>query len=153
MKNHTTYIMQTCYRPHCAIRSHNHNFTFADFLELDDYYRNVAHSFKNDISEKNIDNYEILSDNLSKYNRHTCCLILKKTLDFFNEVKCMQDLELKKLGALYVFSMCRTIHITKFMHTENSTIKEAIYGAYDRILKEGYNDKRFVSEMEKLSPF
>jgi len=144
--------MQYCARPHCAIRSHNHVFTFADFLELDEHYREIARSFKDDTSEKYIENYKILSDNLSKYDRYTCYVILLGMVRFFESTNRL-DFELKKLAALYVFSMCRTIHMIKFMHTEKSTLKEAVYGAYYRMLEGGKNDERFVSEMEKLVPF
>ena len=144
--------MQYCFRPHCAIRSHNHDFTFADFLELDEHYRKIARSFKDDTSEKHIENYKILSDNLSKYDRRTCWHILLSMVKFFESTSRM-DFEFRKLAALYVFSMCRTIHAIKFMHTEKSTLKEAVYGAYYRVIKEGNDDERFVSEMEKLVPF
>ena len=145
-------MMQMCNRPHCAIRRHKHDFTFADFLELDQHYRNIANSFKDDTSEKNIENYKILSDNLSKYNRLVCYNILLDMVRFFDSFR-IKDLEFKKLAALYVFSMCRTIHAIKFMHTEKPALKEAIYGAYYTVLKEGQDDERFVSEMEKLIPF
>ena len=145
--------MQYCFRPHCAIRSHKHEVTFADFLELDEHYRNIARSFKDDTSEKFIENYKILSDNLSKYNRHTCHRILLGMVKFFESSKGMLDFEFRKLALLYVFSMCRTIHMIKFMHTEKSVLKDAVYGAYYRMLEGGGNDELFVSEMEKLVPF
>jgi hypothetical protein len=144
--------MQYCTRSHCAIRSHNHEVTFADFLELDEHYREIARSFKDDTSEKHIENYKILSDNLSKYDRRTCYDILLGMVRFFESTNSV-DLDLKKLAALYVFSMCRTIHIIKFIHTEKSTLKEAVYAAYYRMLRDTKNDERFVSEMEKLVPF
>lgn len=136
--------MRNCTRPHCAIRSHNHEVTFADFLELDDYYRNISRSFIND-DKKNIDNYKLLSDNLSKYNSRTCLRILKEMVDYVNNE---QNLDFRKLKALYIFSTCRTLHMIKFIHTEKSKLKESIYGAYDRLLK--VDDQRFVLEMEKL---
>ena len=145
--------MQYCFRPHCAIRSHKHEVTFADFLELDEHYREIARSFKDDTSEKFIENYKILSDNLSKYNRHTCHRILLEMVKFFESSKGMLDFEFRKLAVLYVFSMCRTIHMIKFMHTEKSALKEAVYRAYNRMLEGGGNDERFVSQMDKLLPF
>ena len=144
--------MQYCFRPHCSIRSHNHGSTFADFLELCDYYRDIARSFKDDTSQKNIENYELLSDNLSKYDRYTCFKILKNILVFFESANSV-DSGFKQLLALYVFSMCRTLHMIKFMHLEKPNLREAVHGAYYRLLKQGGNNKHFVSEMEKLVPF
>jgi len=144
--------MQYCTRPHCAIRSHKHEVTFADFLELDEHYRKIARSFKDDTSEKFIENYKILSDNLSKYDRQTCRRILLDMLRFFESTNSV-DFEFKKLAALYVFSICRTIHVIKSMHTEKPELREAIYGAYYRMLEGGGNDERFVSQMDKLLPF
>ena len=139
--------MKVCIRPHCAIRSHKHNdVTFADFLELDEYYRKISHSLKND---KNIENYKILSDNLSKYNSRACFHILKNMLAC---VAYEQNLDLKKLKALYMFSMCRTIYFIKFINTQKPILREAIYGAYNRVLKQVEDDKLFVSEMEKIVP-
>jgi hypothetical protein len=136
--------MFTCTRPHCAIRSHKH-FTFADFLELDEHYRIIARSVKDD----NIENYKILSDKLSKYNGHTCVRILNNMLICVEHEK---NLEMRKLKALYVFSMCRTLHFIKLIRTETPIVRDSIHDAYNRLLKQAENDKLFVSEMEKLRP-
>jgi hypothetical protein len=138
--------MQICIRPHCAIRNHNHDSTFAEFLELDEYYCNIASSFKYD---KNIENYKILSDNLSKFDQLTCMHIIN---DMLICVENETNPESRKLKILYLFAMCRTIHFIVFMKTVNSKLKEAIYGAYNRSLKDGKNDKLFISEMEKVVP-
>lgn len=142
-KNHKSSIMLTCTRPHCAIRSHKHSVTFADFLELDEHYRILARSVK----DNNIENYKILSGGLSKYNFTICKDVLVEMLKSFEHEK---NLELKKLKTLYVFSMCRTLHIIKLMSVK--IFRDSVHDAYNRVLKEGENDKLFVSEMKKLRP-
>lgn len=140
--------MQLCTRPHCAIRSHNHDFTFADFLMLDEKYSKIARSLKDvDI----IKNYKILSGSLELYDRRVCYESLVELLKYFESVK---NLDLKKLAALYVFSICKTGHIIKFMQTEKSQLRNEMINAYNRVLREAERDgdRLFVSEMKKLVP-
>lgn len=140
--------MQLCIRPHCAIRSHKHDFTFADFLMLDEKYRKIARSLKD---VENIKNYKILSGSLELYDRHICCEILFELLKYFESIK---NLDLKKLVALYVFSICKTGHVVKFMQTENSKLRNEMINAYNRLLRDSERDgdRLFVSEMKKLVP-
>ena len=142
--------MNSCTRPHCAIRSHKHDFTFADFLMLDQKYRAIAQSLDN-TSVKNIKNYKILSGSLELYDRRVCYEILVELLKYFESVK---NLDLKKLAALYVFSICKTGHIIKFMQTEKSQLRNEMINAYNRVLREAERDgdRLFVSEMKKLVP-
>jgi len=147
--------MKTCTRPHCAIRSHNHDFTFADFLMLDEKYRAIAQSFKDvdntSTNIKNIKNYKILSGNLELYNRSFCYDTLVELLNYFDSTK---NLDLKKLAALYVFAICKTAHIIKFINTEKPKLKNEIINAYNRVLREAEigGDIVFVREMKRLVP-
>ena len=145
--------MQVCTRPHCSIRSHHHDFTFADFLQLNDHYRKIARSLKDvdNTSGKNIRNYQNLSSSLLVHNERACYDILMELLKFQEKAK---NLDLRKLGALYVFSMCKTRHIINFVESKKPILKNVMYDAYNRILKEAEltGDILFVSEIKKLSP-
>lgn len=145
--------MQVCTRPHCSIRNHHHDFTFADFLQLNDHYRKIARSLKDvdNTSAKNIRNYLNLSNSLLLHNKRVCYDILVEMLKFQETAT---NLDLRKLAALYVFSMCKTRHIINFIESEKPLLKNVMCDAYNRVLKEAESigDKLFVSEMKKLVP-
>jgi hypothetical protein len=142
----------TCIRPHCAIRSHDHDkeseITFADFLEFGSIYRSVSHRCYNEKDKEYIDNYKLFSTVYIYYtesSRYKMCEVIKKMLLDFENEKC---LEFRKLRILYVFAICNTIFV-RYHRNRYSPLEKIIQKKFHELIN-ATNDQYFIDEMFKI---
>ena len=139
--------MKTCSRPHCAIRSHKHEDDIAVAPITFAKYHNYLPKFC-DIAERHvlnnqelIDNYIYLTNDVVPYKNLS--QIIKNMLDdFYKE----QNYEVRKLKALYVYTMISSPAIVRLRKTY-LRLDEVIDGTYNRMLLEGKNDKDFINQL------
>jgi len=139
--------MKSCIRPHCAIRSHNHDLSenTLTFAKLHNYlpkFCDIADRYPLNNKEL-INNYNFL---LKSYDENT----KREYLDIFiNLLKSIDEetiLELKRLRILYLFTMVSTPS-AMLLRIINPELAEAIRSSYYRMLREAYDDEDFITQI------
>ena len=131
--------MYTCFRPHCAIRHHNHDITFANFLRLSTKHcdlSNTKTSIKNIDNKGFIDDYILLSKSWSGDVR-VCLLIIRKRLREIENEKCTIS---RRLRIIYLFSL---------VETEKIKILRKMYTNFDQAIKNKYNQMKYELAYEE----
>jgi hypothetical protein len=136
-----------CTRPHCAIRSHNHEIrgqTFAEFLNYLPHFWTISRRYNLD-DKKLIKTYKYFehSDNIKM---EEFLEVIKVMADAINNEN--KDIELKKLQILYLYSILSTKNINEIVK-EYPKLIYAVKDAFNRILIES-KDELFIEQMVKL---
>lgn len=134
--------MNTCIRPHCAIRSHRHG-EFAKSLRYLPKFCEIALRYPINDREL-IDNYDFLLDLSNLYSDKTKCLDIFRNMLISIEKE--KNFELKKLKVLYLFTMVST-PICRILKRENVIFANAVTDAYYRALQQCSDDNDFVTQM------
>lgn len=150
-QNNIEYEKLSCSRPHCAIRSHNHEIverldtqTFAEFLNYLPHFWTISRRYNLE-DKKLIKTYKYFaySDNIKK--EEFLEVITSMADKIINENK---DIELKKLQILYLYSILATKNINKIVKAYPKLIS-AVKDAFSRMLIES-KDELFIEQMVKI---
>ena len=81
--------MPICLRPHCAIRSHHDDITFADFLQLSPHNCELAKTIKLIDNKGFIDDFMFLSASRPGNTEIKCASIIKNRIAEIENEKCL----------------------------------------------------------------
>jgi hypothetical protein len=125
--------MPICVRPHCAIRSHHHDITFADFLKLSPYHCDLAKT-KTSIDNKGfIDDFMFLSASWSGNTEiKKCVSIIRNRIAEIENEKCLIS---KRLRIIYLFSLVET-HKIKIIRKMYNILDETIKNKHRQLDRE-----------------
>jgi hypothetical protein len=116
--------MPICLRPHCAIRSHHHDITFADFLQLSPHNCELAKTIKVNDNKGFIDDFMFLSASWPGNSEiKKCVSIIRNRIAEIENEKCLIS---KRLRIIYLFSLVETRKIKilrKMYNILDETIK------------------------------
>lgn len=152
-------MSSVCVRLHCAIRSHYHQDpevevevqpvqveelqsevqpdqcpqqdeqTFADFLQLPGYFRDIASLFTAVNNKELIDNYNIMSEPMNGNHTRYTSILKKMVSDVINE----PIFKLEKLRIVYLFIMLDTKH-ARIIRTEYPKFEITVRAKFEEIM-------------------
>jgi hypothetical protein len=136
--------MKPCIRPHCAIRSHNHErMTFAKYHNYLPKFCDIANRYSLDDKDL-IKKYVSLTDCTIEKSQMNCVQMFRDMLsDIEAEIK---GSELKKLRILYLFTIISS-PVGTLLRIKNPKLADIIDETYQRLLIEGKNDKEFITQI------